>query len=842
MAALKRLLPWLRWGTVALLLGLLALDLAFPPRLPGARDTSTMVVAADGTPLRAFADSEGVWRLPARRESVSPLYVQALLAYEDRWFDRHPGVNPYALLRAGWQWARGGRIVSGGSTLTMQVARILDRRPGATRSLPGKLVQVLRALQLEACLSKDQILALYLERAPFGGTIEGVEAASWAYLGKPAARLSHAEAALLVVLPQAPSRLRPDRHPEAAQAARDKVLERMAALGVWTPEQVREAKVEAVVARRLRPPLSAPLLAQRLRAARPREERIATTLDAGLQRTLEARVEAYFSGLPERTSAALLVVDNTTMEARAYVGSLDLADRSRLGHVDMVRAWRSPGSTLKPFVYGMALDDGLIHSHSLLVDAPQSFGGYRPGNFDAVFNGPVTAATALQRSLNVPAVDLLDRIGPARFAARLVHAGIELRFPRGTSPNLALVLGGTGARLEDLVGAHAALHRDGLAGRVRYTPDDPLIERRLLSPGAAWIVREILESNPRPGEREGMFDVARRPRVAWKTGTSYGFRDAWALGGTRRYTVGVWVGRPDGTPLPGQYGALTALPLLFEVVDSLPRGPGDGAPVPPPPSVEKREVCWPLGTAIESQPPELCQRRFEAWVLDRVVPPTLAEREARAWSAGIERFEVDAATGLRLSAHCRRPHVARPAMVARWPALASPWLPASTRRASTLPPLSPDCADDGRGAVATLRIEGLAEGAVLARPPGSARGIRVSLRAVGTDAPVQWLLDGRRIATTRGANPFVHVFDAAGTHRLTALADTGAWTSIGFRVLVPDTGGGAAGGGDDAGARPSAPAPARVQPPSASSTCSALETLNSPGASTNRCLTTPSSA
>src|SRR5690606_6000846 len=192
----------------------------------------------------------------------------------------------------GWQWARGGRIVSGGSTLTMQVARILDRRPGATRSLPGKLVQVLRALQLEACLSKDQILALYLERAPFGGTIEGVEAASWAYLGQPAARLSHAEAALLDVQPQAPSRLRPDGQPGAEQAARDKVLERMAALGVWTPEQVREAKVEAVGARSLRPALSAPLLAQRLRAARPREERIATTLDAGLQRTLEARVEA----------------------------------------------------------------------------------------------------------------------------------------------------------------------------------------------------------------------------------------------------------------------------------------------------------------------------------------------------------------------------------------------------------------------------------------------------------------------------------------------------------------------------------------------------------------------
>ncbi len=787
MRRLRRLGPWLRWGTVALLLGLLALDLAFPPQLPGARDTSTLVVAADGTPLRAFADAEGVWRHPATRDSVSPLYIEALLAYEDRWFDRHPGVNPFALLRAGWQWARGGGIVSGGSTLTMQVARILDRRPGAsTRSLPGKALQMLRAVQLEAHLSKDQILALYLERAPFGGTIEGVEAASWAYLGKSAARLSHAEAALLTVLPQAPSRLRPDRHPDAAQVARDKVLERMATLGRWTPERVRDARIETVVARRLRPPMSAPLLARRLRAAHPQDARIVSTLDAGLQRTLEARVATYFSDLPERTSAALLVVDNASMQARAYVGSLDLTDRARLGHVDMVRAWRSPGSTLKPFLYGMALDDGLIHSQSLLVDAPQSFGGYRPGNFDAAFNGPVAATTALQRSLNVPAVDLLDRVGPARFAARLAHAGIDLRFPRGVSPNLALILGGTGARLEDLVGAHAALHRDGVAGRVRYRRTDPENERRLLSPGAAWIVRDILDSNPRPGEREGMFDAARRPRVSWKTGTSYGFRDAWALGGTRRYTVGVWVGRPDGTPLPGQYGALTALPLLFEVIDSLPRDRVDDAPVPPPPSVERREVCWPLGTAADAQAPELCRRRLEARVLDGAIPPTFAERDARAWSSGLVRFEVDAATGLRLSANCSAPHLPRTAAVARWPALVAPWLPASDRRASSLPALSPDCADDGRDAVAELRIDGLADGSTLARPPGSARGIRVSLRAIGTEATVQWLLDGRPIATTRGANRLVHVFDTAGRHRLTALADTGAWASIDLRVLAPE--------------------------------------------------------
>ena len=780
----RRLWPWLRWSLVALLLSLLALDAAFPPQLPQVRDTSTLVVARDGTPLRAFADADGVWRHPADPGSVSPLYLQALLNYEDRWFRHHPGVNPLAMLRAAWQWLSEGGIVSGGSTLTMQVARILDPAPaGSTRSLTGKLRQMLRAVQLEAHLSKDEILGLYLERAPFGGTIEGVEAASWAYLGKPARQLSHAEAALLAVLPQAPSRLRPDRNPEQAQAARDKVLERMATLGVWSREVVDDARIETVVARSLRQPMTAPLLAQRLRSAQPREVRIVTTIDAGLQRALEARVATYFSSLPERTSAALLVVDNQTLEALAYVGSVEFGDRARLGHVDMVSAWRSPGSTLKPFLYGMALDDGLIHSESLLVDAPQSFGGYRPGNFDAAFNGPVAAATALRLSLNVPAVDLLDRVGPVRFAARLDNAGISLRFPRGATPSLALILGGTGARLEDLVGAHAALQRNGLAGQVRYTADAPLAERRLFSPGAAWIVREILESNARPGEPEGTFDPGGRPRVAWKTGTSYGFRDAWAIGASRRHTVGVWVGRPDGTPLPGQYGAITALPLLLDTIDSLPRLPGDSARVPMPASVGQREICWPLGTAAEEQAPSSCQRRLKAWILDGAIPPTFAERDARLWSAGLERFDIDPVTGLRLSAECSRPHARQAREVARWPALASPWLSASTRAASRLPPLSPDCVADGRDAAEELRIEGLDPGSTLARAPGAAEGVRLSLRAIGTDTSVQWLLDGRWIARTRGAQSFTHRFDVPGSHDLTALADSGAWASVSFRVL-----------------------------------------------------------
>lgn len=777
----RRGLPWLRWGTVTLLVTVLLLDIAFPPPLPKARDTSTLVVARDGTPLRAFADRNGVWRYPATPETVSPLYLQALLNYEDRWFWKHAGVNPWALLRAGGQWLRGGRIVSGGSTLTMQVARILDPH---SRTPWGKAKQLLRALQLEAHLSKREILQLYLERAPFGGTIEGVEAASWAYLGKPASRLSQAEAALLAVLPQSPSRLRPDRHPEAARAARDKVLKRMVALGVWSQAEVDDARVESVVARSLKPPLSAALLAERLHQADPKAARIVSSIDPELQRTLEERVSAYFSNLPERTSAALLVVDNASLQARAYVGSVTFGDKQRLGHVDMVQAWRSPGSTLKPFLYGLALDDGLIHSESLLIDAPQTFGGYRPGNFDSAFNGPIGAAEALRLSLNVPAVDLLDRVGPARFSARLANGGIELKYPRGGKPNLAMILGGTGARLEDLVGAFAAFNREGLAGRVRYTDADPVVDRRMMSPGAAWILREILEANPRPGYGLGTFDIGSRPRVAWKTGTSYGFRDAWAIGGTRRYTVGVWVGRPDGTPLPGQYGAVTALPLMFEVIDSLPRARSDGVPVPPPANVAETEICWPLGLPPETEAPQLCQRRMKAWTLDGAVPPTLAERDARLWNAGRERFEVDAKTGLRLSGECAKPHEPRAAQIARWPALASPWLSAETRKQSRLPALSPDCIADGREASTELRIEGLNDRATIARAPGSAHAARLQIRALGSDAKIQWLLDGKWIAQTQGAQAFQRDYGEPGDHTLTALAENGAWTRIGFRVLL----------------------------------------------------------
>ncbi|OZB58139.1 MAG: penicillin-binding protein 1C [Lysobacterales bacterium 14-68-21] len=779
----RRLWRWLRRGGIALaamLLVAVILDRVFPLPLPKPDGGSTVVLARDGTPLRAFADSDGVWRYPVTVDTVSPLYLTALMGYEDRWFYRHPGVNPYALARGLAGGLLHGHIVSGGSTLTMQVARIIEPIP---HTFGGKFIQILRALQLEAHLSKRQILELYLNHAPFGGPIQGVEAASWAYLGKPAKRLSRAEAALLAVLPQAPSRLRPDRHPDAARAARDKVLARLHDEGIWTAAQVRAARIEPVVARSLRAPLSAALLAERLHREQPLARRITTTIDAELQRAAEDRVSDYLARLPRHTTAAVLVMDNATHEARVYLGTSDFADPERHGYVDMVQAPRSPGSTLKPFLYGLALDDGLITSESLLVDAPQDFDGYQPGNFDEAFSGPVGVAEALQRSLNVPAVDVLDRVGPNRFVARLAAGGVDLGLPDGAKPNLSIILGGAATTLENLVGAYSAFADRGIAAAPRYTTQQPLQPRRMLSPGAAWIIRDILAHNPADVEGAPLAGaVNRHAAVAWKTGTSYGYRDAWAIGVTDQFTIGVWIGRPDGTPSPGQYGAVTALPLLFQIADMLPTR-GAAARFAQPASVRSVDICWPLGAAQADTDPALCRQRRSAWTLDGAVPPTFAERGLGAWSAGLLTLRVDG-KGRRLSATCGGPgeHTVR---IARWPALATPWLDADDRAASALPPLAPGCPPDSLDDADPIRIAGLADGTRLRRAPNSSEPLRVTLHALGASGSVQWLLDGRLQGTTQDAHSMLLALQQPGSHVITALGERGAWSSLRVDVVAP---------------------------------------------------------
>lgn len=773
---LPQLLRWALGGVVLVVALLWLADRIWPLPLPQ-DDLARVVLAEDGTPLWRFADANGVWRYPVHTSDVSPYYLDALLTYEDRWFYQHPGVNPLALVRATWQNLSGARVVSGGSTLSMQVARLLDPH---SRTLHGKLRQLWRTAQLEWHLSKDEILNLYLNRAPFGGTLQGVAAASWAYLGKSPSQLTHAEAALLAVLPQAPSRLRPDRHPQRAQEARDKVLRRLAEFQVWPQSAVDEALEEPLLlAPRLEPSL-APLLARRLN--RPDSPPlIRTTLDATLQRRLEDLLLGWRARLPEHTSAAILVVEEESMAVRAYLGSVDINDTKRFGHVDMISALRSPGSTLKPFLYGMALDDGLIHSESLLQDVPRRYGDYRPGNFSMGFTGAVPASTALSSSLNLPAVQLLEAYGPKRFAAQMRIGGMPLALPALAEPNLALILGGAGSRLEDLVSGYGALARDGKSATLRLQPDDTLRERPLLSPGAAWIVRRILSGQARP-DRDPRAELVQRPVLAWKTGTSYGFRDAWAIGVGPRYLIGVWIGRPDGTPVPGQFGLASAAPLMLQVHDVLTNRDsqrGISAPVKPvPANIGVAAICWPLGQPMSRSDPN-CRRQRFAWTLDNTTPPTLQALDQPLSVGLMESIWVNA-KGLRVDAHCPG---ATPQNIALWPAPLEPWLPRIERREARIPAADPDCPPPALAAASPLSIVGVREGDQLRLPAASQQTLRLKISALGGSGRRWWFLNGAPLGDSANQDSINASFERLGRYQLSVLDEAGQTARIEFSVV-----------------------------------------------------------
>ncbi|SOQ06288.1 penicillin-binding protein 1C [Pseudomonas syringae pv. persicae] len=760
-----------------LLIALLWLaDRLWPLPLPK-DDLARVVLAEDGTPLWRFADANGVWRYPVTNQQVSPYYLEALLTYEDRWFYSHPGVNPLALVRASWQNLRGARVVSGGSTLSMQVARLLDPH---SRTLPGKFRQLWRTLQLEWHLSKDEILSLYLNRAPFGGTLQGVAAASWAYLGKSPQNLTRAEAALLAVLPQAPSRLRPDRHPQRAQLARDKVLRRLAEFQVWPQGSVDEALEEPLWLAPRQEPSLAPLLARRLN--RPNSPPlIRTTLDAPLQRRMEDLLMGWRARLPERTSAAILVVEAENMAVRAYVGSVDISDAKRFGHVDMVTALRSPGSTLKPFLYGMAMDAGLIHSESLMQDVPRRYGDYRPGNFSTGFGGPVAASSALSMSLNLPAVQLLEVYGPKRFAAELRNGGVPLTLPPLAEPNLALILGGAGSRLEDLVAGYSAFARGGRSADVRLQPQDRLRERRMMSPGAAWIIRRILSGQSRP-DIDPRAELVQRPQLAWKTGTSYGFRDAWAIGVGPRFLVGVWIGRPDVTPVPGQFGLASAAPLMLQVHDVLVNRDsqrGIAAPVQAVPlNVGVAAICWPLGQPMSKSDPN-CRRQRFAWTLDDTTPPTLQAADQPLGLGLQERIWVND-KGLRVSASCSD---AQPRDIALWPAPLEPWLPRAERREARLPPADPDCPPQNLSLATPLSIVGVREGDNLRLPAGSRQALRLKLSALGGSGRRWWFIDGAPMADTDARHDFTPTLNKPGRYQLSVLDESGQTARVEFSVV-----------------------------------------------------------
>ncbi len=758
----KRKVAFLALALFMIFALLLTLNSLYPLNLPEKNNLfARVVVDENDRPLRNFADKNGIWRYPIKLHQVSPLYIEALINYEDRWFWQHPGINPISLLRAAIQNITSNKIISGGSTLSMQVARILHPHQ---RSLWGKSKQVLRTLQLEWQLDKMQILQLYLNTAPFGGTIEGVQAASFTYLNKSAQDLTHAEAALLAVLPQAPTRYRPDLHAQAAQNARNKVLQRLADFDVWQQEVVDDALLEQVFSFNFRPKQLAPLLARRLLNHSNGQSVVKSTIDSDLQLALQDSLTSYMTRLPKQSSAAILVVDNKSSAVKAYIGTADFANAKRHGYVDMVQAIRSPGSTLKPFIYALALDEGLIHSHSLLADVPRSWGDYRPSNFNGAFNGPVSAADALKRSLNMPAVDLLERYGVNRFVAQLENAGLSLSIPSG-KPNLAIILGGAGISLERLVEGYSAFANRGKVSQLRFLQKEltQMVQpRNLLSPESAWVVQDILADIERPGSIDTFASSLQTTNMAWKTGTSYGFRDSWAIGITKEFTLGVWLGRPDGTAMPGHYGGISAGPLLFNVADRLNMS---AQQIAKPDKVKKEVICWPIGTSKSNNRASDCQVEQQAWIIDDTVPPTWHTSDVDAWQSGLFTFWTNPESQLRVSMDC--PTSSKKVNeLAVWPKILEPWVKIKQRRSSLIPMLDPICASPDIASSATLKITGIEEGSIYRKSGEKGKIPSVWLKSIGGLGRHNWYVNGKHRYQLKPNQTKEHLLSTLGKQQI----------------------------------------------------------------------------
>ena len=556
---------WLTRGLAFLITVFVALNVIFPPPLEAVRHNSAIVTDRDGHWLAGFTVDDGIWRIPANLEEIDPRFVEALIAVEDKRFYDHSGVDVPAIGRAMRSWRRAGKPVSGASTLTMQLVRQYEPRD---RVLKSKIIESFKALQLELFMSKDEILESYLTRVSYGGNLEGVTAASLAYFGKPPHYLTDAEIALLIALPQAPESRRPDLRPEMAIKGRDYILEKLVERNALDLRRASEAKDVAVSSTRHNIPEMAWITAYGLSET---GQVTRTTIDKHIQEKLESQTAEFVAPLNDHVNTAVTIVDNRTMEVRAHIAS---ADRNRPGGwIDMTERARSPGSTLKPFIYALAIDDGVASAGSFVKDAPTRFGSYQPENFNRHYYGDVRIYEALRHSLNVPAVAMLDYVGGQRFEMALEEAGTDITHLSGggEGAGLALALGGAGLSVNDLAVLYAALANGGTAKPLIWTDESlDVKDYQLISENAASEITQILRQAPTPAGRVPAWLAENAPPIAYKTGTSYGFRDAWAAGYTDDWTVIVWVGRPDGAPRTGETGRLAAAPLLFDIFAQLP--------------------------------------------------------------------------------------------------------------------------------------------------------------------------------------------------------------------------------------------------------------------------------
>jgi penicillin-binding protein 1C len=527
---------------------------------------SPVVLARGGEILHVALSKDHAYRLYTQVSDVDAKYVEALLALEDKHFWHHPGVDPLALVRAALQWLGAGQVVSGGSTITMQVARLLEPKP---RTIASKWWEIARALELEWRYSKPEILSMYMTMLPMGGNVESVRAASLRYWGIEPLYLSLSEIALLLAVPQSPEARRPDLRPGYSLKTVQSVAHKLVDAAVFPSSDLNDVAQLPFERLHAMPQGVWHLTQAWLKEQHGPDDVLRSTIDARLQKSVERMAQMFGQRLNDEQNLALMVADGPTGDVLAYVGSLGL--QSKAGFMDLTRATRSPGSSLKPFIYGMGFDDGLLDDQTLLDDRAKSFNGYAPSNFDRGFHGLVRAGEALQMSLNVPAVEVMSRLGANTFEDAWRSAGLSLSLPKGADANLGVTLGAAGVQLRGLVQAYTTFANDGRVQPLRTRLDEQSsTSRLLLTEQTAALITEILASAPTIDGRATRFTTPGQA-LALKTGTSYGYRDSWALGTKGRYVIGVWVGRPDATPEVGQTGRSAALRLAYDLGDALPK-------------------------------------------------------------------------------------------------------------------------------------------------------------------------------------------------------------------------------------------------------------------------------
>jgi len=751
--------------------------------------TSFVIEDASGRLLGASIADDGQWRFPDAG-SVPDKFVRCLVTFEDKRFYYHPGVDPIALARAIYQNLSGKRVVSGGSTITMQVIRMSRRRP---RTILQKLVEAFLAIRLEAGYSKAAILRMYAANAPFGSNVVGLDAAAWRYFGRSPDQLSWAETATLAVLPNAPSLVHPGRNRRTLQAKRDALLDRLAAKGIITDATAALAKLEPLPDRPYPLPRLAPHLLERFkkehRSLQTATTRIRTTLDGTLQQQVADIVDRHHRRLSANgiDNAAALVLDVETGHARAYVGNVHQAQKPEAEtQVDLITARRSPGSTLKPLLYAAMLSDGLILPHTLIPDIPTQIGGYTPQNHDLGYSGAIPASRALSRSLNIPAVKMLQQYRYQRFHPLLRRLGVRTLDRPADFYGLSMILGGCEVTAWELAGTYASLartlnHYRSLRGNYRpsdYHPptylsrpteptDGPTERSSMLDHASLYFTFEAMKEVMRPGEEALWEQFASSRKVAWKTGTSFGFRDGWAIGLTPAHVVCVWVGNADGEGRPGLTGIETAAPILFEIFGLLPAA---GWFEPPVDRMVQTAVCRESGHLAGADCP----------YADTTYIPVPGHRSPVC--PYHQTIHTDLAGNYRVTADCAPPDAI----------VATPWfiLPPAmefyykTRHSGyrELPPFAPGCQPDEAAVMELIYPKNNAKIYIPLEIDGQRGQVIFSAAHRKRDSRVYWHLDNVFVGETQTFHQLA-LDIPAGSHRITLVDDDGARISQRFEVL-----------------------------------------------------------